>query len=293
MTRLVALAGVLVISFSAIFFRLAAVSPTTAAFFRTAYALPVLFILWWGFRRRAPFRHPLALLSGLLLTIDLVLWHRAIELIGAGLATVLANTQVVFVGLAAWLLHRERPTRLAMVLVPAVFLGVALISGLGRPDAYGSDPVGGVLFGVGAGASYAAYLLMLRASNRGLAPPAGPLFDATLGAALGSLAAGLLIDPRFDLRPGWPAQGWLVLLALSVQVLGWLLITRGLPRLPALDSSILLVVQPMATTLWAFLIFHESLSVLQWTGVGLVLGGVAALSARGTVEIPREVPVSG
>ena len=43
--RLVGLAGIAIISFSAIFVRLADVSPTTAAFFRAAYAWPVLFVL--------------------------------------------------------------------------------------------------------------------------------------------------------------------------------------------------------------------------------------------------------
>ena len=51
MPRLLALLGVTVISFSAIFVRLAEVTPTTAAFFRTAYAVPFL-VLLWQWRRR-------------------------------------------------------------------------------------------------------------------------------------------------------------------------------------------------------------------------------------------------
>ena len=37
-----------------------------------------------------------------------------------------------------------------------------------------------------------------------------------------------------DWVPDLEAQAWLVLLALSSQVLGWLLISVSLPRLPAL-----------------------------------------------------------
>ena len=107
MSRLAALVGVLTISFSAIFVRLAEVSPDTAALFRAVYALPVLAVLW---RLLDPGSRPvrlrwLAFASGLLLGLDLAFWHRAIHWIGAGLATVLGNTQVVFVGLGAWLLH--------------------------------------------------------------------------------------------------------------------------------------------------------------------------------------------
>ena len=127
MTRFLALLGVLFISFSAIFVRLADVSPTTAAFFRCLYAAPLLFLLWRRARsrdHRLRLSRWLAFASGFLLAVDLSFFHRAIALIGAGLATVLGNTQVVFVGLAAWFLHRERPSRLAILTIPFIFAGV-------------------------------------------------------------------------------------------------------------------------------------------------------------------------
>lgn len=288
MTRLAALLGVLSISFSAIFVRLADVSPSTAAFFRAGYAIPALFLIW-GLVRGQDYRstrdRQVAFASGLFLAMDLAFWHQSIGLIGAGLATVLVNIQVVFVGLAAWAVYRERPTGLALFTIPAIFGGVALMSGLGRPDAYGDDPLGGVIFGIFSGVAYALFLLVFRASNRGLAPSAGPLLDATVGVAVGSLIAGL-VDPGFDLGLSWPAHGWLLGLALSVQVVGWLLIGAALSRLPALETSVMLLLQPMATVLWGTLIFAEHLSLLQWAGAALVLGGIGALTLRGSVERP-------
>jgi len=288
MTRLAALLGVLSISFSAIFVRLADVSPATAAFFRAGYAIPALFLIWRlvrGQDHRSTRDRQVAFASGLFLAMDLAFWHQSIRLIGAGLATVLVNIQVVFVGLAAWAVYRERPTGLALFTIPLVFGGVALMSGLGRPDAYGDDPLGGVVFGIFSGVAYALFLLVFRASNRGLAPSAGPLLDATVGVAVGSLIAGL-VDPDFDLGLSWPAHGWLLGLALAVQVGGWLFIAVALPRLPALETSVMLLLQPMATVLWAILIFAEHLSLLQWAGAALVLGGIGALTLRGSVERP-------
>jgi EamA-like transporter family len=97
--------GALVIAFSAILVRLAEVSPSTAAFFRCLYALPVLGVLAWMERKRYGPRSRrdrlLALGAGVLLAADLTLWHHSIEAVGAGLATVLGNVQVVFVGLIA------------------------------------------------------------------------------------------------------------------------------------------------------------------------------------------------
>jgi drug/metabolite transporter (DMT)-like permease len=292
LTHTLALGGILGISFSAIFVRQAGVSPGTAAFFRAAYALPLLFLVWLLGRKadpRTPSARLLAAGAGLFLAVDLTLWHHSIDLIGAGLATVLANTQVAFVGVIAWLLYREQPTRLSLLTIPVVFAGVALISGLGRDDAFGDDPLGGMLYGLGSGLSYAGFLLVFRASNRGLAPPAGPLLDATAGTAIGTLALAPL-DAGFSLSPAWPEHGWLLALALVCQVTGWLLIAVALPRLPALETSVLLLLQPMATVLWASIIFTERLSPLQWAGVALVLGGIAALSWRGSVERPATAP---
>jgi drug/metabolite transporter (DMT)-like permease len=287
MIHLLALLGVFAISFSAILVRLAGVAPATSAFFRCAYALPILALIWLCLhrnrdRRTASMRW-LAFAAGLLLGLDLNVWHRAIELIGAGLSTVLGNTQVVLVGGAAWLLHRERPSRIALFTVPVVFTGVVLISGLGRSDAYGSNPVSGTLFGMLTALAYTAFLLIYRHANRQQVPPAGPMLDATAGAAVATLFLGLL-EESFELTPIWPAHAWLILLALGSQVIGWLLISYVLPRLPALQTSVILLLQPALTVVWALLLFGELLSPLQWSGVALVLGGVGTLSVKGSVE---------
>jgi drug/metabolite transporter (DMT)-like permease len=99
------------------------------------------------------------------------------------------------------------------------------------------------------------------------------LFDATLVAAVVSVAAGLVIgDSR--LVPVWPGAGWLVVLALTSQVLGWLLISISLPRLAAAQTSLLLTVQPVGSVALAAAIFGESPSALQLGGVALVLSAL-------------------
>jgi drug/metabolite transporter (DMT)-like permease len=278
--HLLALAGVLGISFSAVFVRMANVSPVTAAFYRAAYAVPVLAVI--VFARRSPDSRRLstrllAAGSGALLAVDLAFWHESIALIGVGLATVIANVQVVFVALLAWMLHGERPTGRMTRLIAAVMCGLVLTSGLARDDAYGSAPALGTVFGVLAGAAYSGFLIMFRTANRALAPPAGPLLDATLGVALGALVIAPA-DARFALTPSLPAHAWLALLALVSQVAGWLLIATALPRLPAVETSVLLLVQPVFALLWGVLFFGERLSALQWLGSAIVLGGVATVA---------------
>jgi drug/metabolite transporter (DMT)-like permease len=270
--------GALVIAFSAILVRLAEVSPSTAAFFRCAYALPLLGLLAWIERRRYGPRSRrdrlLALGAGLFFAADLVCWHYSIESVGAGLATVLANSQVVVVGLLAWAALGERPDGRVIASIPVVLLGVVLISGVIGVGAYGDDPALGALYGILTAIAYALFLLILRQGNSDQRRPAGPLFDATLTGAIFSALAGIAIGD-IDWVPDAEAQAWLVLLALTSQVVGWLLISVSLPRLPAVLTSILLMLQPVSTVLLAAILLSEAPSTVQLAGVAVVLGGVA------------------
>jgi drug/metabolite transporter (DMT)-like permease len=284
MLHALGLAAAVVISFSAIMIRLADVSPSTAAFFRPFYALPLIALLYLATRRsdtRSAGSRWACLAAGALMGVSFTLWNYSIGYVGAGLATVLGNTQVVFVALVAWLVLRERPPLGALLAAPLVFLGVVLVSGVGRPDAYGAEPVLGVLYGIANALAYATFLLVFRRAARGLSRPSGPLLDATLGAAAMTFLLGVATDPAFDLVPSWPAHGWLALLAAGSQVLGWWIILTVLPRLPALDTSVLLLAQPMLTVVWGRLWFAELLSPLQWGGVALVVLGVSAMTLWG------------
>jgi drug/metabolite transporter (DMT)-like permease len=269
--------GALVIAFSGILVRLADVSPATAAVFRCLYALPVLGLLAWIERRRygprARRQRLLAALAGSFLAADLISWHYSIEAVGAGLATVLANVQVVLVGLIAWAVLGERPQARAIAAIPVVFFGVVLISGaIGA--AYGDDPALGVAYGLCAAIAYSLFLLILRQAGGDLRRPAGPLFDATASSTVFCALGGIAIGD-VDWAPDAEAEAWLVLLALSSQVLGWLLISVSLPRLPAVLTSILLMLQPAATVFLAAILLSESPSAIQLTGVAIVLAGVA------------------
>jgi drug/metabolite transporter (DMT)-like permease len=286
---LTVLVGAVAIAFSGILFRLSHVSPSTGAFYRCFWALPALWLIarWeqrrWGRRpRRARY---LAWAAGGFFAADLVLWHNAIDQVGAGLATVLGNTQVVLVGLIAWLLWRERPQTLSLVAIPVVLVGVILISGALEQGAYGKNPPLGAVFGVLTGLAYTGFLLVLRQGGREFVGPAGPLFDATLASTIGCAVIGAVVGD-LDLTPSLSAQGWLILLALSSQVLGWLLISISLPRLPAVSTSVSLTLQPVCSVLFAAAILGESPSGLQLVGAAGILCGlvIASLGRRGAPE---------
>jgi drug/metabolite transporter (DMT)-like permease len=295
---LAAAAGAACIATSATLVRLADVAPATAATFRCLYALPVLGLLMMRedrrFGRRPARQRWIAAGAGVLFAIDLVLWHHAIAAVGAGIATVLGNLQVVIVGFVAWWLLGERPSTRLIAAVPVVLLGVVLISGVVGADAYGENPGLGVLFGVGTSFAYAGFLLALRHGASDLRRVAGPLFDATAVAAVFCVLLGP-VSGGIDLVPSWPAHGWLALLALSSQVLGWLLISVSLPRVPAALTSVILLLQPVAAVVLSAAVLDERPSPAQLTGCLVVLAGVVAATAgrrqsRASPEAAPPVP---
>jgi drug/metabolite transporter (DMT)-like permease len=276
-----AIAGALTIAWSAILVKQSGASPSTAAIFRCAYAVPVLALLAWREDRRLGPRagrdRRIGALAGVVFAADLIFWHHAIHDVGAGLSTVLGSLQVAFVPLAAWVVLGEHPGRRLLATLPLVLFGVVLISGALEQGAYGEDPTQGVIYGVATGLAYSAFILLLRAGGGDLRRPAGALFDATWVAAVAAVVAGLVVGDA-DLVPSWPAHAWLATLALTSQVIGWLLISASLPRLPAALTSLLLTIQPVCSMLLAALLFAEAPSALQIAGVGAILAGLVVVA---------------
>jgi drug/metabolite transporter (DMT)-like permease len=299
-----ATAGAVCISSSAVLMKLADTTPSITALGRCAFALPLLGALAWAERRRGAPRLPsrsrwLAWLAGVFLAGDLIVWSHAITAIGAGLGTVVGNLQVIIISLLAWLFLGERPRRSLVLAFPVMLAGLVLVGGLadvGGARAYGTDPRLGVVYGVAVAVIYAVYILTLRQATSAPGPrPPGPgspdprpavaavLFEATIGAAVASAVLGWVLN-EYRLGPDpspWPTLGWLALLALTSQVIGWLLITVSLPRLQAGMIGALLLVQPAGSVALSYAFLGERPSVLQLTGVVLVLAGVVVAVTGG------------
>jgi drug/metabolite transporter (DMT)-like permease len=276
--RLAALAGALCISFSGIFYLWADVSPSTGTVYRAVFGLPLLALVAWAERRRygpMPRRTiRLAAIAGVFFAGDLTFWHHAIEYVGAGLATVLGNLQVIVVGVVAWALFGERPSRSMLLALPVVLTGVVLISGVIGVGAYGSDPALGVILGIATALCYSGYLLVIRLGGRDPRRPAGPVAVATVTTALVAAGAGAVIGD-LELRPGPESLFWLAMLGVTSQSLGYLFISISLPRLPAMVTSMILLVQPVLTVGLSMVLLGERPSPAQLLGVVLVVGGIA------------------
>ena len=293
--RSAAVLGALAIAFSGIFYLWSGVSPATGVFFRCLFGLPILLPVarseWLTLGPMSRRTIGLSALAGVVFAVDLITFHYAVDLIGAGLGTVMGNLQVLIVGLAAWALFGERLRREVVIALPIMLSGVVLISGVVGSGAYGANPQLGVAIGLVTATAYSGYLLIIRRASPDHRP-AGPVVIAT---AVTGLLAGLFgaAVGDLDLAPGLPALAYLLALGILSQSIGYLFIQVSLPRLPAVITSVLLLVQPVATMILGAILLAELPSPSQLAGVALVLGGMAlatgapgriraALAARGS-----------
>lgn len=284
--RLVAVAGSACIAFSPILIALADVSPGTATFFRCVLALPLLLPLaWWEAKGTGRIGRPwILLLGGGLLGLDMTLWAESVRAVGAGVSTVLVNVQVVILPLLAFLVLGERVRRTFVLAVPVMLGGVALAGGLvGSGASSGPDPVRGTVTALLAAVAYAGYLLFVRL-GAGEGQRFTPVAFATVGGAVTSFAVGSWWQ-GVDLAPGWGALGWLALLAVVGQVVGWVLLASALPHLPSATGGSILLLQPVGAVLLGMLLLAERPALLQLAGCVVVIVAVAvAARTRTPVE---------
>ena len=294
-TMLIALAGAFLLSFAPLFYIQSETTPITGAFFRMVYAIPILLILVWYLNRedsRSFNTRMLTFAAGILLAIDFAGYHSAIDYIGSGIATLIGNSQVIIVTLSSWWLFGERPNRMILLALPMVMLGLVFIAGIWDDEPYGEDPFKGVIASILAAIFYSSFLILYRYSNRIKAPSANLQFDATIGAATGLLLIGIAPLEGLDIEPinftlSWPGHGWLILLAISCQIIGWIAITFALPRLPAAHTSFAVLLQPVLTIVWGVILLSETPSLQQMVGMTLIFSAIIAVTMFGESQSGR------
>lgn len=288
----IALVGALAISFAPILYTVSNLNPLSGAFFRMLYALPFLALIIW-FRaaddNRSFNTRLIAITAGLVFALDFVSYHSSTDWIGAGISTLIGNSQVIIVTLMSWWLFGERPNLSIIIALPTVMLGLLLISGAWDDEPFGSSPVRGVIAGICAAIFYSGFLIIYRFANRELAPAVNLQFDSTAGCVLGLLVLSVLplrslhIEP-IDFQPTWPGHGWILSLAIIAQVFGWLAISFSLPRLPAAYTSFILLLQPVLTIVWGVILLSEVPSVQQFIGMMLILVSIISVTIYGSVK---------
>lgn len=266
--------------------------PMSVAAWRCLLACPMLLpFALWELRRvdRAaalPRRTLLgAVIGGIAIGADYAFYNTSIVVIGAGIATVLINIQLVVLPLLAWAVEGVRPMRSLLWIVPMMLLGVAFAAG-----AFGDEALnwGGVAAGLAAGVCYAAYLAIIRrTAPRTVRPaPFTVLAVVCLSAGLVSLAAaagtGRLVMPA-----GWEGWAWFAALALVGQVITYLSFNIAMTGITEVTSSTLMLLSAVFAVVLDVIIFGRIPTVWQLLGCGLIIAGAwcaSVLSANRRVR---------
>lgn len=275
---LLVVGGAACLSLSAVFIKFADINAGTAAFLRCAIALVILFpIMLLETRRHRALPRPLrkyAVIAGVFLGIDYVMWTVSIMDIGAGVATVLLNVQIIAFPLLARVLGGTRIPRRFLYASPLMLLGLALAGGALDSGADAENPLRGALLGIAAGIAYAVYLYLIRLC--GLSSPQHVVTPVCISTGSAALASGALALLTTGLPLGIPAAswGWIIALAVLGQVMAWLLVSKGAPRIAPNTAAALLLLQPVMAVVFAMFLLGETPTPTQLAGCAIVIAAV-------------------
>lgn len=275
--------GVLMISLSGVFVKLVDVDPTASAFYRMFFGGTVLAIVTLARREtlRLEVRSAVfAVIAAAWFAGDLFVWHRSILYVGPGLATLLANFQVFLLALAGFVFYREQPGLRLLAAIPLAFAGLVLLV-LPEWMNLGPDYRLGVVFGLVTAVCYAGYTLTLRASRIGNDTTSNFANIAVLSLICAAILAPLTLASGESFAiPAWQDFGWLLVYGVTAQLLGWVLISKSLPKLNASTVGLVLLLQPVSAFAWDFSLFGRRLEPVQFVGGAVALAAIYLGSVR-------------
>jgi len=234
-------------------------------------------------------------------------WNWRVGLVGVGYAaagllfvfanklTTAANTvflqatnPLFVVVLAPWLLG-EPVTRADLRFMGVLALGLALlfVGGGQRQFATAPEPLLGNVLAAGSAVAWAftvtGYRWLVRQRSE-YGAGHGPIAAA---AACGNLIVFLACLPAaLPLAAGRPTD-WVIVIYLGVFQLGlaYVFLSRGITRVPALEASLFLLVEPVLSPVWAWLAHGETPGPLAAIGGVVILAATALKSWRDTAVV--------
>lgn len=250
----------------------AAIKATTlsgweVASLRSGFAAVTLLLLLPAARRRWSWRTALV---GLAYAATMILYVGGNKLTTAASTIFLQSTAPLYILLLGPWLLRERARSRDLALMAALAVGLAVtLAGRDPATSTAPDPALGNLLGVGSGFFWALTLLGIRWLGR---EQGG---GAAAAVACGNLIACAVSAPAaLPIGPTGPSDWGVVVFLGVVQIaIAYVFLTRGMSRVPALESSLLLLVEPVLNPFWAWLVHGER------PGSWALLGGVVILGA--------------
>lgn len=276
------LAGVVCVSFAAIFIRAAGAPALSTAAWRLIIAGAPVLAAAVVFRRAELValdvrRWALLVAAGVALALHFGTWIASLSLTSVASSVALVTTQPVWVAILSRLFLREAITaRLAGGIVLAL-AGATLIGG--ADISLAGDALWGDALALAGAVFAAAYFVIGRGARAHLS------LLAYVGVVYAVAAVALAISAAVAGQPlaGFTPRTWLFLALLGVvpQLGGHSLLNWALKFLPAPRVSLAILMEPVVATLLAIPILGERPGPLTVLGAGITLGGIYLASSGG------------
>jgi len=188
----------------------------------------------------------------------------------AASAIFLQSTSPVFILLLGPALVGERARRGEVGVLIAMGIGMALFFvGMDRPGRVASDPLAGDLIALLSALTWGLTIIGSRWVGRG-ADGAGAVAGS---AAVGNLLSFFFCLPFGPVFAGLTGAQGAILIYLGVFQLGvaYVLMSRALPHVRALEVSLLLLVEPVVSPVWAFFLVREVPGTWSLVGGAIIL----------------------
>ncbi len=251
---------------------------------RSGIAAIALLILM---RRRLSWS-PTSAVAGVVYAATLTLFVGATKLTTAANAIFLQSTAPLYLLFLAPLFLQERIYRRHMVYLSGVAVGMAFcFTGQAVPTTTAPSPALGNVLGLLSGVAWAFTLLTLRLIGR--ADVQGG--TAATAVIAGNIVAFLAAFPLAVPLPAAPIEQWATLVYLGVFQIGlaYVCLTAAIRHLPAIEISLLLLLEPVLNPIWTWLIRGEEPGTWTIAG-GMVI--VAATAAKVVYDARYPVAVS-
>jgi drug/metabolite transporter (DMT)-like permease len=277
--RLQILAAALLFSTGGAVIKATTLTSWQVACFRSGLAALSLALLMPSWHR---IWRPRTLLVGLAYAATMICYVSANKLTTAANTIFLQSTAPMYLLLLGpwWLREKIRAADLAFVASLALGMTMFFV-GAETPVATAPDPVAGNVVAALSGASWALTILGLRWLGR-----KGDKGDADESAGA-AVVAGNLITFLVCLAPAVPVHGaaprdWLVVVYLGVFQIGlaYIFLTRGVRGVPALETSLLLLLEPVLNAVWAWLVHGERPGPWSLGGCAIILGATIVRTLR-------------
>ncbi len=272
--RLRLFVGAALISLSPVWVKLVSVSPTTSGFYRVSIGGAALALFLAASGRRLQLSRRvwwLLILASAFFALDLWFWHRSIQYVGPGLATLLANFQVFIMMLAGFVLLRQAPRPIHLLAVLFALVGLSMIVGLDW-QSLSEEYRLGVIFGLLTAAAYAGYLLSLRASRAGSAHalPVREIAVVSIVSAM-ILGASALVEGESLAIPTYADAMWLVCYGILSHSVGLIFIASSLRQVTTTEAGLALLLQPVLSFIWDIVFFARPMTAIELLGAAIAL----------------------